>query len=190
VIEPIIVVEYDPNWPEVFRLLSQRIIDELGSIAAAVEHVGSTSILGLAAKPIIDIDVLLSEGHSLAEAIERLGRLGYRHEGDLGVPGREAFKALECDPAHHLYVCVAGCEEFRRHLAFRDYLRANPTDAKIYGELKQMLAGTLDGDRTAYIAGKSRIVSKLTDRALAQPRESPLRSIEPQNGTAFSKPVS
>jgi GrpB-like predicted nucleotidyltransferase (UPF0157 family) len=172
VFKPVVVVEYDPSWPEIFQLLSKRIADELGCIAAAVEHVGSTSVPGLPAKPIIDIDVLLAEDHSLAEAIEGLRRLGYCHEGDLGIPGREAFKAMEADPAHHLYVCVPGCEEFERHLAFRDYLRANPADARIYGELKKSLARTFREDRTAYIAGKSEMVSEFTNRALGRPATS------------------
>jgi GrpB-like predicted nucleotidyltransferase (UPF0157 family) len=172
VFEPIVVVDYDPSWPEIFQLLRQRIVDELGCIAAAVAHVGSTSVIGLQAKPIIDIDVLLSENQSLTEAIERLRRLGYRHEGDLGISGREAFKAMETDPPHHLYVCVSGSAEFERHLAFRDYLRANPADAKVYGELKKSLAQTFREDRKAYLAGKSDMVSELTNRALAKRRAS------------------
>ena len=97
-LEPIIVVDHDPSWPQTFKLLSKRIAKELGCIAAAIEHVGSTSVPGLPAKPIIDIDVLLSANHSLAEAIVCLQRMGYHHEGDLGIPGRAAFKALETDP--------------------------------------------------------------------------------------------
>ena len=130
--------------------------------------IGSTSVPGLPAKPIIDIDVLLSKDRSLIEATRCLARLGYTHEGDLGIPGREAFKALKNDPLHHLYVCIPGSKEFERHLAFRNYLRANPADARIYGELKKSLAMKFREDRGAYTARKSAIVASLTDRAFEQ----------------------
>ena len=82
-------------------------------MVSAIEHVGSTSVPGLAAKPIIDLDVLLASAAYLPETIRRLATLGHEHQGDLGIAGREAFRAPPTLFAHHLYVCLPNCEEFR-----------------------------------------------------------------------------
>src|ERR1700728_795636 len=101
----VIVVEYDPSWPALFRFFRERLARALGSVAAAIEHVGSTAVPHLAAKPIIDIDVLLADEADLPAAIDRLANIGCVYQGDLGIPGREAFLAPAQDPPHHLYVC-------------------------------------------------------------------------------------
>jgi GrpB-like predicted nucleotidyltransferase (UPF0157 family) len=165
--DPVIVVEYDPDWPMLFQSLRTRISDALGALAAAIEHVGSTAVPGLAAKPIIDIDVLLTSETMLPAAIERLAALGYVHRGTLGIPEREAFATPPNDPPHHLYVCPRGSPEFRRHIAFRDYLRTHPSDAKAYGDLKFALAKRFRNDRVAYNAAKTGMVTELTKRAIA-----------------------
>ncbi|KAA6464755.1 GrpB family protein [Acidobacteria bacterium AB60] len=163
---PIILVDYDPAWPRLFDALRARIAEALGSLAARIEHIGSTAVPGLPAKPVIDIDVLLASDHALPEAIARLARIGYTHQGDLGIAGREAFQAPAHDPAHHLYVCSPDCAEFKRHLAFRDLLRAHPDQAKLYGDLKRSLAAQFRDDRNAYVTAKTEFVSRLTDQAL------------------------
>jgi GrpB-like predicted nucleotidyltransferase (UPF0157 family) len=164
---PVIVLDYDPNWPELFQSLRKRIADALGNMAVAIEHVGSTAVPELAAKPIIDIDVLLASETMLPTAVERLASLGYIHQGNLGIAEREAFLAPANDPPHHLYVCPPCSAEFRRHMAFRDYLRAHPKDAKIYGDLKITLAERFQEDRSAYNNAKSEFVTELTNRAIA-----------------------
>jgi GrpB-like predicted nucleotidyltransferase (UPF0157 family) len=166
VANPIIVLDYDPNWPKIFQSLRKRIADALGDMAAAIEHVGSTAVPNLVAKPIIDIDVLLASETMLPAAIERLAGLGYIHRGNLGIPEREAFYAPAGGPAHHLYVCPPGSAEFCRHVVFRDYLRAHPKDAKLYGELKIALAERFRDDRSAYNAAKTEFVTELTSRAI------------------------
>jgi GrpB-like predicted nucleotidyltransferase (UPF0157 family) len=163
---PIIVLDYDPNWPGLFQSLRKRIADTLGDRAAAIEHVGSTAVPGLAAKPIIDIDVLLASETMLTAAIERLASLGYVHRGNLGIPEREAFRAPANDPPHHLYVCTPRSAEFGRHIAFRDYLRAHPKEAKIYGDMKIALAERFREDRPAYNTAKTEFVAELTSRAI------------------------
>src|SRR5579864_4394673 len=163
---PVIVLDYNPNWPRRFQSLRKRIADALGDTASAIEHVGSTAVPDLVAKPIIDIDVLLASETMLPTAIERLTRLGYIHRGNLGVPDREAFRAPAGDPRHHLYVCPPGSAEFRRHMAFRDYLRAHPEEAKVYGDLKIALAQRFREDRSAYNAAKSEFVEELTGLAM------------------------
>jgi GrpB-like predicted nucleotidyltransferase (UPF0157 family) len=165
-LNPVIVVAYDPNWPDLFQFLRERIADALGDIAVAIEHVGSTAVPGLAAKPIIDIDVLLRSETALSAAIERLASLGYTHEGDLGIPEREAFLPPANDPPHHLYVCPPNSAEFRKHIVFRDYLRAHPDDARIYGDLKLALADEFRDNRSAYLAAKGQFVAELTNLAI------------------------
>lgn len=162
--DPIIILDYDPTWPHLFQLLRERIAAKLGSIAVRIEHVGSTSVPGLAAKPIIDIDVLLAADNLLNEAIERLAQIGYNHQGDLGIAGREAFKAPKDYPPHHLYVCSTNSSEFARHLAFRDFLRANPVEAREYGDLKRSLADKFRENREAYADGKAEFIAKLLNR--------------------------
>ncbi len=161
-----IVLDYDPGWLGRCQSLRKRIADALGDMAATIEHVGSTAVPDLAAKPIIDIDVVLASETMLPAAIERLASLGYVHRGNLGIPEREAFLAPANDPPHHLYICPPCSAEFRRHMAFRDYLRAHPKDAKTYGDLKIALAGRFRGDRSAYITAKGEFVAELTRRAI------------------------
>ena len=166
-VNPVVVVDYDPDWPQHFEFFRGRITDALGGLAATVEHVGSTAVVGLAAKPIIDMDVLLISADALPEAIERLATLGYAHQGDLGIPEREAFLAPANDFPHHLYVCPPHSRELQRHLAFRDYLSSHSKEAEAYGDWKQALALRFAHDRAAYIAGKEEFVRELLSRAIS-----------------------
>ncbi len=117
---PLVITEYDPRWPVLFEELRVKFSELLGDMASAIEHVGSTSVPGLAAKPIIDLDVLLASAACLPETIRRLATLGYEHQGDLGIAGREAFRTPPDLFAHHLYVCLPNYEESRRHILLRN----------------------------------------------------------------------
>jgi GrpB-like predicted nucleotidyltransferase (UPF0157 family) len=167
--DPIEVVDYDPRWPSTFETLRAPVAGALGDLVSAIEHVGSTAVPGLAAKPIIDIDVLLKSAADLPLAIGRLASLGYVHRGDLGVPGREAFATPSGLPAHHLYVCPQESQQYLHHLALRNYLRAHPSEAAAYGNLKRSLAACFRDDRTSYIEGKSEFIESLLRRALVSP---------------------
>jgi GrpB-like predicted nucleotidyltransferase (UPF0157 family)/nitrite reductase/ring-hydroxylating ferredoxin subunit len=134
------VAPADPTWPDMFAAIRDRIAPALGDLAIAIEHVGSTSVPGLAAKPVIDLDVIVADATHLPEAIARLGTLGYEHQGDLGVPDRHAFRRPPGSARHNLYVCVDGCESLRNHLAIRDHLRAHADTAARYAALKETLA--------------------------------------------------
>src|SRR6185503_6081151 len=101
----ITVVDYDPSWPTAFEAVRARVWPVVADVAIAVEHVGSTSVPGLPAKPIIDVTVVVPTDAAVAAAIERLSTLGYRHLGNLGIEGREAFASPDRPPRHHLYVC-------------------------------------------------------------------------------------
>ncbi|OAQ64933.1 grpB protein domain-containing protein [Pochonia chlamydosporia 170] len=152
----IVIRDYDVRWTETFEKLRQQILTTLGGLIQGVEHVGSTSVPGLPAKPIIDLDVIIANKDKLDSVISGLATLGYSHEGDLGIPGREAFATPAGAPAHHLYVCVQDNAELLRHIAFRDYLRANPEMALEYGELKRILAAKHGTNRGAYAEDKSK----------------------------------
>ena len=165
--EPIIIENYDPRWPEQFELLRSRVAAKLGALPASIDHVGSTAVPGLAAKPIIDIDVLLHSAADLPEAIRRLASLGYQHRGDLGVPGREAFHPPSNDLPHHLYLHGPQSREYARHITFRNHLRANPDDARAYERLKRTLAQEFRYNREAYNQAKTGFVETILRRANA-----------------------
>ncbi len=156
--EPIQIVPYDPAWPVTLQTLRSRLYDAVGHLAVAVEHVGSTAVSGLAAKPILDVDVVMRSASDLADAICRLGGIGYVHLGDQGVPGREAFAGPQGSPQHHLYLVVQGSEALRNHVQFRDYLRAHPDKAAEYSLLKRKLALRFRDDRDGYTEGKTEFV--------------------------------
>jgi len=160
----IIVDDYDARWPQEFEKLRARIAEVLGPLAAAIEHIGSTAVPGLAAKPIIDIDVLLRPDAGLAEAVSDLSLAGYEHRGDLGIRGREAFRAPADSYPHHLYVCLADAGEYQRHIEFRDYLRSHPEDMEAYASLKRTLAQEFAVDREGYTQGKSQFVERTLRR--------------------------
>ena len=157
--DPVIVVEYDPTWEKTFRTLRGGIAAALNGLIVSIEHVGSTSIPGVAAKPIIDMDVVVRSLDDIPRAIGRLSALGYEHQGDLGIAGREAFESPGGSPNHHLYLCSVESQELRRHIVFRDYLRDHPDEARRYSELKKSLAAEHRNDRKAYTEAKTEFVN-------------------------------
>jgi GrpB-like predicted nucleotidyltransferase (UPF0157 family) len=132
----LVIEKYDPQWPILFEELRTKLSELPGNMVSAIEHVGSTGVPGLAAKPIIDLDVLLASAAYLPETIRRLATLGYEDQGYLGITGREAFRIPPNLFAHHLYVCLPNCEEFRRNILLRDYLRSHPAEVSAYSDLK------------------------------------------------------
>jgi GrpB-like predicted nucleotidyltransferase (UPF0157 family) len=166
---PAVVVPYDPLWPGQFEALRAIAEAALGAIPHVVEHVGSTAVPGLDAKPIIDIDVVVGSADALTHAVEALTRAGWRHEGDLGITGREAFAPPADVRYHHLYVVVDGSPAHRDHIDMRDYLRAHPDDAAEYARLKRALAGLLASDRAGYTSGKAGLIADLLRRARPDP---------------------
>jgi GrpB-like predicted nucleotidyltransferase (UPF0157 family) len=157
-VKPILVVDYDPEWPARFERLRALIQPALGEVVSRIEHVGSTAVPGLTAKPIIDLDVVVSSLSLLPLVIERLDCIGYVHEGDLGIEARQAFRAPSNLPAHHLYVCPEGSPALANHLAVRDRLRSDPELAREYGRLKRSLAQDFARDSGAYVEGKTQFL--------------------------------
>ena len=123
----ITVVEYDLAWPERFEMLRSEYATAMaraGVPVIAIEHVGSTSVPGLAAKPVIDCDIVVREAH-VAAASNVLASLGFTPQGELGIPQRWAFKEPARLSGTNTYVIAHGCLSLRNHLAVRDVLRAD-----------------------------------------------------------------
>ena len=157
----IIVADYDQTWPARFEALRAQIWPHVHDVARGLEHVGSTSVPGLAAKPTIDLTIVAQSASHVVVNIERLESLGYAHRGDLGIPGREAFSQPDDLPSHHLYVCPPDNLALENHLAVRNHLRANPAVAAEYGQLKKRLAEQFPNDMDRYIEGKSSFLTRI-----------------------------
>jgi len=159
----IIVVPYDEKWKAEFERIKEELLAVLEDCAVAIEHVGSTSVEGLAAKPIIDIDVVIKDYNSFEDIKSRLAGIGYEYEGDLGKKDRHAFKYGDKPHlmTHHLYVCPEYSEELNRHIKFRDYLRENPPDRDWYGEVKMLAAKHYPEDIESYMIAKHPCVREI-----------------------------
>jgi GrpB-like predicted nucleotidyltransferase (UPF0157 family) len=170
VTQDIVVVDYDPEWPARFDRISGVVWPAVQGVAVRIDHVGSTSVPGLAAKPIIDMDVVVASEAGVRQAIDRLATVGYRWRGDLGVAGRQAFAYTgNLDfPAHHLYVVVENNKAHIDHWLLRDVLRQDPGVRSRYAELKQRNVEVADGDMDVYVAAKAAFVADLLRRARAE----------------------
>jgi len=160
------VLPYDSAWPVRFEEFRGHLLSILCGQDVRIEHVGSTSVPGLAAKPIIDIDIVLQNGENFEGVKNALEANGYTHVGDLGINGREVFK-YDNKPqfmAHHLYALSAGSEELKRHLTFRDWLRSHPEDRDAYAQAKLAAAQQFTDDIGAYIDAKSDIIFTIYQR--------------------------
>jgi GrpB-like predicted nucleotidyltransferase (UPF0157 family) len=167
----IVVQDYDPTWPKTFDRLYATIWPTLSDVATAIEHVGSTSVPGLSAKPIIDMAIVISSTSQMPVLIERLATINYIHNGDQGVPGREAFRRPQDTPAHNLYACAKDNLGLRNQLTLRNYLRQNPEAVQAYGDLKKQLAIQFPHDIDAYIDGKTELILDLLKKAGFTPEE-------------------
>ena len=159
----VIVLPYDRAWKTAFEDIRAELDAALGNLAVAIEHVGSTSVEGMSAKPIIDIDVVIPDYSVFDAVVEKLAAIGYRHEGNLGIRDREAFK-YEDKPhlqKHHLYVCPQNSAELHRHITFRDFLRGNPDAVKTYSAVKETAAVQFPDDIDGYINYKSPCIEEL-----------------------------
>ncbi len=170
--EPVEIAEYDPAWPAEYERERELIAEALGDLAAAIEHVGSTAVPGLGAKPIIDIMVSvrsLAEGETCVGLLEGLG---YEHKGEFGIPGRLYFRRLvDGNRSHQVHMVEIGSEFWERHLLFRDYLREHPEEAREYYELKVRLAAEFRADREGYTEAKTEFIRSAEAKARAAKSE-------------------
>lgn len=160
------VEAYSSDWGRAFAAEAEALQSVFGSSLQAVEHIGSTSVVGLAAKPIIDI-LLVVDRLAVANALTPgLASLGYSANGENGIPGRRYFvKGADDRRSHHLHVFERGSDQIERHLLFRDYLRAHPDAAACYADLKIALAREHREDPSSYQAGKEAFISEMRERA-------------------------
>jgi GrpB-like predicted nucleotidyltransferase (UPF0157 family) len=177
--DPVKVVPYDPEWPERFRLERQRVLETLFPFTGPllVEHVGSTSVPGLNAKPVLDIVVYVEKLPLSSEAKAALGTLGYEDRGEAGIPGRAFFRTNPRD--RHLHVVGFGNPFFASHLLFRSYLRAHPDAARRYETLKLSLAIKYPDDRASYTSAKGPLIQEILLEAHAWEQDfGPLRCLQ------------
>ncbi|HEU4404580.1 MAG TPA: GrpB family protein [Polyangiaceae bacterium] len=166
----IVVRDYDPAWPAWFEAICQRVWPAVEGVALRIDHVGSTSVPGLAAKPIIDLDVVVASEGDVRPVVERLAAVGYAWVGDLGIAGREAFKPVHDQglPAHNLYLVVENNRAHQDHWLLRDLLRADASARERYAALKRKNAERARGDLAVYVAAKAELVAELLTRARAE----------------------
>ena len=161
----VVVEKWNPQWKYEYEKIVASLGKDIIYNSIKIEHVGSTSVEGLSAKPIIDLDIVIENDNF--EIIKRLlNDKGYKHEGDLGIEGREAFSysGKEELMTHHLYVCPKDSKELFKHITFRDFLKNNPALASEYSKVKEQAAVLYPDDIDKYMEFKSEIIEKIYKR--------------------------
>lgn len=155
--------DYDPRWRDEFEKVKGYLYSLLKDHVIAIEHVGSTSVIGCAAKPILDIDIVVKSKEDFISVKTILESVGYAHRGDQGIEGREVFKRLFEDEymAYHLYCCQKDSKELLRHLSLRNYLNDHPKVRDEYSRLKKRLAELYPQQILDYMEGKDEFVKQM-----------------------------
>jgi GrpB-like predicted nucleotidyltransferase (UPF0157 family) len=177
-----LIQEYNPNWIKDFNDIKNVITEALINLNVQIEHVGSTSIPNLAAKPIIDIDIAFYAPTEFDVIKSGLEKIGYYHNGNQGIPNRDVFKRGQSDAkhemldsiAHHLYVCPNDSEALQRHILFRDYLKTHEEVRIQYQNIKYALAEEANQDRKKYAALKEEKGNAFIDAVIAKAKKSSL----------------
>lgn len=168
------IVEYDLSWPAVYEDEKKRILAACREWLVGIEHIGSTSVPGLVAKPVIDVMAAIATLDDASSILEPLTDLGYDYvpEYEVELPERRYFRKGRRGSngdKYHLHVVEPDGRFWRRHLAFRDYLRAHPEAAREYAQLKRRLAGEHGTDMDAYTDAKTQFVRGIEEKAAAAP---------------------
>jgi GrpB-like predicted nucleotidyltransferase (UPF0157 family) len=174
-----LIQKYNPSWKKDFNDIKKVINEALTNLNIQIEHVGSTAVPNLAAKPIIDIDIIFDTPLDFEKIKEGLEKIGYYHNGNQGIPNRDVFKREKADfkheildtIAHHLYVCPHDSEALQRHILFRDYLLANEAARVEYQNLKYALAEEANQDRKKYAALKEEKGNKFINTIIAKAKK-------------------
>jgi len=165
---PVVIVEYDPRWPALYEEEKDRILTVIGDLVVAIEHIGSTAVLGLGAKPIIDIMPAVRSLADAEQCIEPLEGIGYEYvpEYNALIPERRYFhKGPEDARTVHLHMVEQTSEFWERHLSFRDWLRTHREDAQEYYRLKKELAARFGRDREGFTDAKTPFIQSIVARA-------------------------
>ena len=166
--EAVAVRPYDPGWPQRFARERVRLADGLGSLARAIEHIGSTAVPGLDAKPVVDVLVGVDgplDGHP---ALAAVAALGYESFGEAGVPGRRYFRRRAPGDDVNVHVVAHGGEVWADNLLLRDHLRAHPEEARAYAEARRRAAAAAPESLLRYSDLKADVVRALVARARAE----------------------
>ena len=167
---PLVIVDYDPRWPDLYEEEKGQILDVIGHVAVAIKHVGSTAVPGLGAKPIIDIMVAIPDLADAQKCTYPMLCIGYEFvpEYEDFIPERRYFhKGPPGDRTHHLSMVEPTSEFWEQHLLFRDYLRAHPEVAAEYERLKWDLAAWFGWDRLGYTDAKTSFIEEVIAAARA-----------------------
>ena len=169
-LKPIFLEAYSPRWKKQFQELAQLYHQHLGDLAIGIEHVGSTAVEGLCAKPVIDIDIIIESTVQLKEIIPIFKQLGYEYLGEVAIPDRFVFRQSSPKvpndgshrswPKHHLYCCIAGSTALANHLILRDSLKADTNLATAYAALKILLSQT-SANMDEYVMGKTEFIAQV-----------------------------
>lgn len=164
---PVIIAKYNPKWPELFTLERERIFEKLGKLAIQVEHIGSTAVLGLGAKPIIDIMVGIENLNDAEKCISLLEEIYYFFDRNRieDFPEQRSLDKLSNDTKILLYIVKVNTDYWKRNILFRDYLRIHPEIAKEYNELKMELVKKYKNNQIAYTEGKASFIKKVKGKA-------------------------
>jgi GrpB-like predicted nucleotidyltransferase (UPF0157 family) len=151
---------YSPQWMKLYAAEERLLRETLGPLAREIQHIGSTAVKGLPAKPIVDIAVQISRLAQLGRVTRAMVGAGYEYKGEHGLPGRHFF--VKGNPVtHHVHVVARGSRHWIRWIAFRDHLRRDATARKAYAEHKRRLARKFARNRDGYTSGKNPIVEKI-----------------------------
>jgi GrpB-like predicted nucleotidyltransferase (UPF0157 family) len=155
------VVPYDPRWPKAFEEEAKKLAGALGKNCVTLYHIGSTAVPGLAAKPIIDILIVVKDIFEVDKKAKELEKLGYIAKGENGIPFRRHFHKGDFIRTHNIHIYEEGSAEIDSHLYFRDYLREQDEKAEEYAKLKFDLAKKHPHGVIAYCEGKEGFIHKI-----------------------------
>jgi GrpB-like predicted nucleotidyltransferase (UPF0157 family) len=160
------VLPYDTNWPKIFLKETKRLQKIFSANFITAQHIGSTAIPGLAAKPTIDILLAVKDIDLVDQCNQAMEKIGYEAWGEYGISGRRFFVKGENKRTHHVHAFQTGNAEIARHIYFRDYLILHPLEAKAYEKLKITLAGQFANDRRGYVENKKDFVETIQKKAM------------------------
>jgi GrpB-like predicted nucleotidyltransferase (UPF0157 family) len=157
---------HNKEWKKLFAQEAKKISSQISNYIVDIQHIGSTAIPNIVAKPIIDIAVAINELSNIEQVVTLLEEGGYEYRGEQGIPDRHMFvKGNEECRTHHIHVMVNTSYEWKKHILFRDYLRKNSSEAKQYSDLKKKLATKYEFDREKYTDGKEAFILGIIEKA-------------------------
>lgn len=159
------VVPYNPEWPALFEKEAFLIKQVLGNNCIKIHHIGSTSVPGLAAKPVIDMIPVVRDIAQVDAANPSMLELGFEAKGEYGIPFRRYFQKGANNRTHQAHIFEAGNPEIERHLKFRDWMKGHPEDRENYAQLKQKLASLHPHDINSYCQGKDAFIAEIDKKA-------------------------